>query len=133
MKKQCSKSGEKKLLDDFNSGKDEFGKHRWCKGCVKDYDRQRHQDQREKRIAQGKERTKELREWYRQVRSRFHCGTCGEDHPATLDFHHLGDDTKIDSVSVMVLRGFSKERIVKEILKCTVICSNCHRKEHYER
>jgi hypothetical protein len=34
-------------------------------------------------------------------------------------------------VSRMVYMGFAKEKILDEIDSCRVLCSNCHRKEHY--
>lgn len=55
------------------------------------------------------------------------CLICGEKDPACLDFHHLGD--KYEQISHMQSHSFST--IQKEIDKCVVLCSNCHRKLHY--
>lgn len=54
---------------------------------------------------------------------------CGEAHPACLDFHHEGDDKEIN-VSDAVRYGWSVKRLMAEIAKCILICSNCHRKLH---
>ena len=58
------------------------------------------------------------------------CKECGEDHPATLDFHHQ-DGEKTGNVSDLVKDEYSIERIQEEIDKCIILCSNCHRKHHY--
>lgn len=54
------------------------------------------------------------------------CIKCGEKEKACLDFHHLGD--KDYTVSQML--GLNEKLIRDEILKCVVICANCHRKIH---
>ena len=60
------------------------------------------------------------------------CTKCGENHPATLDFHHHTphpDNIKINDL----VRSGRVNFAIKEIMqKCIVLCSNCHRKHHYE-
>ena len=56
--------------------------------------------------------------------------SCGESHPACLDFHHIGNDKEY-SISQLASRGWSKDRVLSEIKKCVLICANCHRKLHY--
>lgn len=63
-------------------------------------------------------------------RLKIKCLRCEETHPACLDFHHRDPKKKFDSVASMVSRGFRIKAILKEISKCDVLCSNCHRKEH---
>ena len=55
---------------------------------------------------------------------------CGESHPSCLEFHHTGGDKEI-SVGDAAGRGWSVARLMSEIRKCEVVCSNCHRKLHY--
>jgi len=56
------------------------------------------------------------------------CKKCGYDkHPSALDYHHKNDKEKFADVSTMVTQGYSTERIQKEIEKCIVLCSNCHK------
>ena len=59
------------------------------------------------------------------------CVLCGETHPACLDFHHLDDTSKEFNISRAHKFGYGYRRIAKEIEKCVVLCSNCHRKLHY--
>jgi hypothetical protein len=50
------------------------------------------------------------------------CGYC--KCPAALDFHHMsGKEFSISSKS-------SWKRIEAELLKCVLLCSNCHREVH---
>ncbi len=78
-----------------------------------------------KKVAQRK---KGIRQWLQEYKSTLSCEKCGESHPACLDFHHR--DEKLESVSKM--RCWSINKILEEIKKCSVLCSNCHRKLHWK-
>lgn len=71
-----------------------------------------------------------LRRWMKEFKRTLRCAHCGEDHPATLDFHHANGGKDI-SVALMANSGFSQESILAEAAKCVVLCANCHRKEHF--
>ena len=56
------------------------------------------------------------------------CSHCGNSYPDVVyDFHHLDPKTKEISTN---LRSRSFENAVKELQKCIMLCSNCHRIEH---
>lgn len=57
------------------------------------------------------------------------CG-CGETDPICLDFHHRDPQTKLGNICLMANKCVSDERLIAEIAKCDLICSNCHRKLH---
>ena len=57
------------------------------------------------------------------------CVDCPEGDPVCLDFDHVRG-TKQNPISRMVFMGMSVAAIQKEIEKCEVRCSNCHRKRH---
>ena len=58
------------------------------------------------------------------------CVDCkGEFHPAAFDFHHLDPATK--DVGVKQLLTYTPERLYKELDKCVLLCSNCHRIRHH--
>lgn len=63
------------------------------------------------------------------IKEKLKCSNCDEKHPACIDFHHIKN--KSYSISRMVAIGRKIEDIQREILKCILLCSNCHRKEHY--
>jgi len=84
---------------------------------------------KERHRERQRERRKAMRKWYRAYKATLECGVCGENHPACLDFHHLED--KNIEVSRCLQHGWSVERTLKEIEKCSILCANCHRKLHY--
>jgi transcription elongation factor Elf1 len=76
-------------------------------------------------------RKNEIKRWFQKYKSSSRCIKCGENHPATIDFHHHSGK-KEKNISKMVADGYSISRIEKELEKCIVLCSNCHRKEHFK-
>jgi len=53
------------------------------------------------------------------------CSQCGyRAHAAALHFHHMDPRTKLHNVASMLTAPW--ERVEAEILKCVVICANCH-------
>jgi hypothetical protein len=59
------------------------------------------------------------------------CVDCGECRPisAIYDFHHKDPTLKDFSIGKNTLKF---ESITKELDKCELLCSNCHRIRHYE-
>jgi hypothetical protein len=115
-----------------------FGKHKAkkdgyqsvCKECNKVIQRNHYGQNKELYASRKKSRREELRGWWKEYKRGLKCTSCGENHPATLDFHHLDGSEKEFNVSRMI-GELSKESILVEVEKCVVLCSNCHRKEHY--
>ncbi len=81
--------------------------------------------------ARVKARRAAMRGWLDEYKSERACSKCGEDHPACLDFHHKDSKTKDFNVGNVRAWGWGKERMILEIKKCVILCSNCHRKMHY--
>lgn len=73
---------------------------------------------------------------YEQNKLKTGCKMCGYNkHAAALHFHHIDHSTKLGHVSYFVslfakaskkTREAKKEQIRREILKCELLCSNCH-------
>ena len=78
-----------------------------------------------------RKRKKELREWFINYKQQLECKICGENHPATIQFHHKNPEEKEIEISKTINQGWSKERIMTEINKCEILCANCHFKLHY--
>ena len=60
------------------------------------------------------------------------CVRCGEDHPLLLDFHHQDPSAKENEVTKLLAAPGKYKEAQEEAQKCILLCSNCHRKEHYE-
>ena len=60
------------------------------------------------------------------------CVDCGENHPATLDFDHRNPKRKRYCIGAGWASGILPKSLIKEMRKCDVRCSNCHRKRHYQ-
>jgi len=80
----------------------------------------------------AKQRRAELKKFIKEYKSKLKCSKCPEDHIACLEFHHEDPKYKEISISQIASRGWSKERLLKEINKCIILCSNCHKKLHYK-
>ena len=50
-----------------------------------------------------------------------------------LSFHHKDSKNKSFSLGDIVRNGRSFEKIKKEISKCVILCSDCHRILHYKK
>lgn len=70
-------------------------------------------------------------EWVNNLKASLKCAKCGEAHPACLEFHHRDRKDKRATISLVIWR-WSRKRLMAEIEKCDVLCSNCHRKLHWE-
>ncbi len=68
--------------------------------------------------------------WIEEYKKSKKCERCGENDYRVLDFHHKILDDKIFNVADFRHRvGFSK--LKAEVEKCSLLCANCHRVEHY--
>lgn len=120
--RKCRYCNEEYPIDFYEKANTIKGKtyRRWkCRNCYREM---------------KKERICKLRIWLTSLRKTLKCKECGEDRYYILDFHHKDNHTKETSISLAYLRGWGKERILTEIDKCDVYCSNCHRElHHFER
>src|SRR5262252_1068828 len=97
-----------------------------------EYQRAWYARNKQKQLAWNRDRKEKMKLWWQELKSSLHCARCPENHPAALDFHHQNQSQKDRDLGNCVGRGWSKERILDEVAKCTVLCSNCHRKLHWE-
>ena len=105
-----------------------------CRECHKQYVAKHYKDNKSlyvKRALQNTVRTYERnKKFLAELKSKFYCERCGENHPAVLDFHHRNSDEKEFTVANFGCKSIKKLEV--EIDKCIVLCSNCHRKLHWE-
>lgn len=104
----------------------------YLKGYQKSYQRNRYLSNKDAFHAKNKKAELEKRKWFdEEIVAKSHCVKCGFSHPGALDFHHRDPSEKYMEVTKMVKAKCSKQKILKEIAKCDVLCSNCHRILHW--
>lgn len=61
------------------------------------------------------------------------CERCGYNKcEGALQFHHLNPNEKDFSIAnINFGKYFDKEKLLKEVDKCVLLCANCHAEEHY--
>lgn len=132
---KCCRCGKEKSEEEFRiRSSSSTGRQSACKECAKAYDKQwlkEHPKKSKKWIARANERRRETRIWFNEYKKTLRCCICGESHPGVLDFHHKDPIEKDKTVSDAVVQ-WGRERILKEVAKCDILCANCHRKLHYE-
>jgi len=90
-----------------------------------------YQNNKDKVLATTKASVKKYKEQWRSFKATLSCVKCGQNHPATLDFHHIDSSTKEASVNKLIkYRAF--KRAMEEVKKCVVLCANCHRIHHHD-
>ena len=132
--KICLKCNQEKKLDNFpKRTKSKDGYNSNCKMCQNEQSKQdyyRTSGERNKYlIGRRRKLAQERNELITSMELK--CKVCGFDHPAALDFHHRDPEDKLRDISVLKWSGCSNETFIREIEKCDVLCSNCHRIEHW--
>ncbi len=68
-----------------------------------------------------------LKAWMNEIKSR-PCVDCGGRFEiCCMDFDHKDGTAKEYNVGSMFAHHYSRELIEKELVKCELVCSNCHR------
>lgn len=87
-----------------------------------------------KHAAKIKAATKINKDKYRQrwrdYKATLSCIQCGENHPATFDFHHVVRSKDNKKVNKLLTNGNYKAALKEIEERCIVLCANCHRKLH---
>lgn len=98
---------------------------------VNETDDRKISEKRARVIFDWKKRTRRQRSaWFKELKGTLRCCKCGFNHPAALQFHHIGE--KSAEVGRLVNLGKPVDTIMKEISKCEVLCANCHAIVHHE-
>lgn len=129
--KKCTICKELKLFSEFNKKKtSKDGFQNKCRCCSKEYAKQHYNENKLSYLNKNERHRKERREWLSEFKEDLECQVCGESESCCLDFHHRNPKEKDFVIAVAMNNCYSKNRILQEIEKCDVVCSNCHRKIH---
>lgn len=93
----------------------------------KEYRKQHYQENKQAQNAKSLFRLREIKRKLVEYMGG-KCAHCEKSFPdAVYDFHHLDPSSKEITYN---LRHRSYESALKEVKKCIMLCSNCHRIEH---
>lgn len=136
MEKTCPRCGKLLPIDMFAWKSQALGRRASeCKPCHKELRRAYYVANRDREIENAKlskrVRMPRIKADFKAFKKSLKCNRCGENHPATLQFHHSDPSMKDGSLARMSRSGLSMEGIMREVRKCEVLCANCHAIEHY--
>lgn len=155
--KTCTKCNKTKLISEFHKdARLKSGTVARCKSCTCEYKRAYYASSEGKaKIKAYNERNAERRarnsklysQKYRDAQFKNQrklefclymggrCSECGfevtKDTIAAFDFHHIDPSEKEYTPSDMLM--LNKEKVLNELDKCLLLCSNCHRILHHRQ
>lgn len=131
--KYCPHCDTDKPVEDFGKNKSKKdGLQSVCTECKRGYGQRHYQANKEAYAANARSYQRRLRAEIAEIKEASPCTDCGLFYPwYVMQFDHLGD--KLDGVAKLVSNAASRERIMIEIAKCELVCSNCHCVRTHER
>ena len=132
MKKKCSTCKTVKDISEFNKNKSKNdGYNTICRECSKIKSKEYYTKNKDKHLKDVNIRRQSHNDKMREIINESKsdgCQLCPETEFVCLDFHHVDPTEKEYAVSRLV--SYSEQKLRREISKCVVLCSNCHRKLH---
>ena len=133
--KICSKCKLELPLDNFNKKGESV--QPYCRPCDNARSRNYYASNKEHHKKVIRDRNKkyidEVRFWIREIKEANPCLDCGISYPYyVMDFDHV-KGKKNGDISRMVGSAVAKAKIIEEISKCEIVCSNCHRERTHMR
>lgn len=126
----CSKCEKNKPVSNFHRRLD--GYQYICKACKKPVDAAVYEKNRPSNRRRAYPRKPDI-ERLRTYKESNPCADCGHKfHFAAMDFDHLPGTVKLGGVGSLVQKE-SWAVVEREIAKCELVCSNCHRVRTYDR
>lgn len=98
---------------------------------AREYSKKHYEENKADIIEVSRVNKNKARAAWQEYKKSLSCESCGQNHPATLDFHHIVMEESNRKVNVLTTKGqYAAAR--EEIKKCMVLCANCHRIHHHE-
>lgn len=129
---QCTRCSQFKPFSEFLNKLHKNGTRKyilWCRPCSNEYSYGHKRDNPEDALMAKKKCSDRRRDIRKTIINEFRdrpCTDCNRSFPVCcMEFDHLRD--KIKTVSSMMISEAPVDRILAEIEKCEVVCTNCHR------
>jgi hypothetical protein len=105
---------------------------RYCRGCHNERQKRYHKNHPESIRASFQRRRNHLRDIAREGKEQ-PCADCGQSYPFyVMDYDHVRGE-KLMNISIAPNKVISESKLIEEIAKCDVVCSNCHRERTWSR
>lgn len=131
--KKCPRCNRRLPVVDFNWKVKNVRRATYCKDCSREYIKDHYKNNRQYYIKKAKKRNRENRQKAQEYLGSYlmthPCVDCGETDILVLELDHIDKASKKESVSRIIRKGASLKYLIKEISKCEVRCSNCHRRK----
>jgi hypothetical protein len=115
------------IFRNFMPYKDNDVRRAYQKAAGKKY----YEANKEKVKAASRVNKERARANFQSFKATLSCTQCGQNHPATLDFHHVVSHPDNQKINVLT-KGGAYTKAIQEIMdKCIVLCANCHRIHHH--
>ncbi len=129
--KKCKKCSQTKPFSEFRKNKKaKDGCQAYCLPCDKEFQKEYYIANKEKVIKNStkqRERSRiKMREFLISYLESHPCAHCGESDIVVLEFDHLTN--KLNNISTL-MKNAAIKKLKAEILKCQVLCANCHRRK----
>jgi hypothetical protein len=132
--KQCSSCLQNKPEDSYHKQtRVSGGLQSICKDCRKNLDAKLYKKNKKRRLIRARIVRHERQKWNIELKDGKECTDCRRAFPYyVLHWDHITND-KVTNVSKMIMQACSKEKILKEIAKCELVCANCHAERTFNR
>lgn len=128
--KRCTNCNHEKSEDEFHKNrKRKDGLQSFCKSCMIEIVRLGYKNNKATVAARQRNSLNKIQAIFDEIRADNGCCFCGESVAVCLDFHHIDPSEKDRDVSYW-RASKSKRKMIEEMLRCAVVCANCHRKVH---
>ena len=85
------------------------------------------------RAEANRKKRNELRAFMKAYKETVGCEDCGKTFPSyVLDLDHRSGTEKVVNPAALIMKG-SWQMMIAEIMKCDVVCANCHRERTFRR
>lgn len=130
----CSKCKIEKTIENFSFSNKIKGKYRKdCKNCASFSIKIHYSLNKESYREATRHQREKIKKLINKIKEQTPCVDCNKKYPYyVMDFDHKDRSLKENKISTMV-NECSLERVLQEVKKCDVVCSNCHRIRTYVR
>lgn len=104
-----------------------------CRECMKQYRKDHYHNNKTPYLDRAKAQKASIKAILKDLKEKDPCADCGVRYPYyVMHYDHLGLEEKILEISRLRQQG-NLAKLLREIEKCELVCSNCHAERTYRR